>query len=100
MTRRMDMANSDKDSYDHSYEITTLKTVQMTLDEDLVAAVDRAAHKRGTSRSQFTREALRDALGRLRVRELEERHRAGYEKEPVRKGEFDIWYAEQAWDEK
>ena len=39
-----------------------MKTVQMTLDENLVKAVDRAAKKLRTTRSAFTRQALRSAL--------------------------------------
>ena len=74
-----------------------MKTVQMTLEEDLVRRVDRAARRLGTTRSGFTRKALRDALGQLAQRELEERHRRGYEAKPVAKGEFDSWEKEQAW---
>lgn len=74
-----------------------MKTVQMTLDDSLVQEVDRAAQALGTTRSAFTRDALRDALGRLRERELERRHRAGYEKKPVQPGEFSDWEDEQVW---
>ena len=42
-----------------------MKTVQMTIDEDLIAQVDRAARRLKTTRSGFTRQALRDALKRL-----------------------------------
>jgi metal-responsive CopG/Arc/MetJ family transcriptional regulator len=36
-----------------------MKTVQMTLDESLVEQVDRVAQSLGTTRSAFTRDALR-----------------------------------------
>ncbi len=71
----------------------------MTLDEDLVARVDVAARKLGTSRSGFTREALRAALAALAERQLERRHRQGYEAKPVRRREFDVWHGEQVWPE-
>jgi len=74
-----------------------MKTVQMTLDETLVDEVDRAAQTLGTTRSAFTRDALRAALTRLRDRELERRHREGYERRPVQPGEFSEWEAEQVW---
>jgi len=45
-----------------------MKTVQMTLDEHLVKAVDSAAKKLGTTRSGFTREALRSALKEVRLK--------------------------------
>ena len=72
-----------------------MKTVQMTLDESLVKAVDNAARKLGTTRSGFTREALRSALKEVRVKELESRHREGYKRKPVKRGEFSDWEPEQ-----
>ena len=74
-----------------------MKTVQMTLDEELVKAVDSAAKKLGTTRSRFTREALRSALKEVRVRELEVKHREGYKHKPVKRGEFSEWESEQIW---
>ena len=76
-----------------------MKTVQMTLDEDLVKAVDKTARKLRTSRSAFTRVALRAALTRISEEEREKRQRAGYQHKPVQKGEFDIWENEQVWGE-
>jgi metal-responsive CopG/Arc/MetJ family transcriptional regulator len=74
-----------------------MTTVQMTLDEELVRRVDKAARRLRMSRSGFTRRALADALDRLQERELEERHREGYRRRPARRGEFDAWRREQAW---
>jgi len=74
-----------------------MKTVQMTLDDDLVSSVDKAARRLRTSRSAFAREALRSALERLRMQELERKHREGYAKKPAKRGEFDVWEREQAW---
>lgn len=76
-----------------------MKTVQMTLDEQLVRAVDSAAKKLGTTRSGFTREALRSALNKVRVRELESKHRDGYKLKPVKRGEFSDWESEQVWSD-
>jgi metal-responsive CopG/Arc/MetJ family transcriptional regulator len=74
-----------------------MKTIQMTLDDDLVTSVDKAAKRLKTSRSAFTRNALRSALEQLRVRELERKHKEGYRKKPTKKGEFDAWEHEQVW---
>ncbi|MCF8052684.1 MAG: ribbon-helix-helix domain-containing protein [Desulfobacterales bacterium] len=74
-----------------------MKTVQMTLDEDLVEAVDRVSKELHTSRSAFTRQALREALARYSIEQMERRHRQGYEKHPVAGNEFSIWEEEQAW---
>lgn len=74
-----------------------MRTVQMTLDPELVVAVDKAARKLGTTRSAFTRDALRAALRRVHEKSLEERQREGYRRHPVRRGEFSAWEKEQAW---
>jgi predicted transcriptional regulator len=74
-----------------------MRTVQLTLDEELVAAVDKTAARLGTTRSGFTRQALRQALAQERERALERKHREGYARKPVRRGEFSAWEAEHAW---
>ncbi|MBE3063989.1 MAG: ribbon-helix-helix protein, CopG family [Spirochaetes bacterium] len=74
-----------------------MRTVQMTLEEDLVRAVDMAARKLKTARSAFARQALRAALDRLRLADDEKRHRRGYTQRPVGKGEFDFWEGELDW---
>ncbi len=74
-----------------------MKTVQMTLDEDLVRSVDRVRKKLHQSRSAFTRDALRESLARYRAAQLEKKHREGYERHPVTADEFAVWEAEQDW---
>jgi len=76
-----------------------MKTVQMTLDEDLLSTVDKVVKKLGTSRSSFTRDALRAAVRKNRVQELEQKHREGYRRKPVRVREFSDWEDEQVWVE-
>ncbi len=76
-----------------------MKTVQMTLDENLIASVDKVAKRLGTSRSAFTRQALKTALKEVRMNELERKHREGYRRKPVKRGEFEDWEAEQIWVE-
>lgn len=77
----------------------TMKTVQMTLDENLIATVDKIAKKLGTNRSAFTRRALHAAIEKIRVSELERKHREGYRRKPVKPEEFGDWEAEQVWVE-
>ena len=76
-----------------------MKTVQMTLDENLIASVDKVAKRLGTTRSAFTRQALKTALREVRMNELERKHREGYKRKPVKRGEFEDWEAEQVWVE-
>ena len=74
-----------------------MRTVQMTLDEDLVQAVDRVAKDLHTTRSAFTRDALQRAIERIRTQKLEEKHRQGYIRKPVGAREFGVWEREQKW---
>ncbi len=74
-----------------------MRTIQMTLDDDLVKAVDHISKELHTSRSAFTRKALRDALVRYNTEVLERKHRRGYERHPAVADEFSVWETEQDW---
>lgn len=74
-----------------------MRTIQMTLDDNLVKAVDRVSKELHTSRSAFTRKALQEALARYKIEQLELKHRRGYEQQPVVSEEFSVWETEQAW---
>ena len=55
-----------------------MKTIQMTIDEPLLVEVDRVSQALKTNRSEFIREALKLALQRQKILELERRHADGY----------------------
>jgi metal-responsive CopG/Arc/MetJ family transcriptional regulator len=74
-----------------------MRTIQMTLDDDLVKAVDRVSKELCTSRSAFARKALRDALVRYNLEQLEHKHRRGYEGHPIAADEFSVWETEHTW---
>ncbi len=74
-----------------------MRTIQMTLDDDLVKTVDKIANELKTNRSAFTRDALRDAVNRFTTRRLEQKHRQGYTSHPVDREEFSVWEKEQDW---
>lgn len=74
-----------------------MKTIQMTLDEDLVKSVDRVSKQLNTTRSAFTRQALREALARHKLEQLERKHCEGYTRRPVASDEFSVWASEQSW---
>jgi len=74
-----------------------MKTVQMTLEDELVKSVDQAAKKLHTTRSAFTRLALKEALQNLRVKQMEHQHRQGYQAHPSTREEVGVWEKEQAW---
>ncbi len=77
-----------------------MRTIQMTLDDDLVKAVDRVSQELRTTRSAFTRKALREALARYNLEQLEQKHCRGYKQFPVTHDEFSVWETEQDWGEK
>ena len=74
-----------------------MKTIQMTLDDELVATVDQVVRELKTTRSAFTRKALRNAVKQVNVRQLEKKHEKGYRQSPTGKTEFSVWESEQEW---
>ena len=76
-----------------------MKTIQMTINEPLLMQVNDAIKELGMTRSAFIRNALQQALRRFEIAKLERKHKTGYTRHPVEPGEFDIWEAEQSWEE-
>ena len=76
-----------------------MRTVQMTLDDELVSAVDDIVKKLKTTRSAFARKALREAIRQENITMLENKHKEGYRRYPVSKTEFSVWKSEQEWDD-
>ena len=74
-----------------------MRTIQMTLDDDLVHDVDLIVKKLKTTRSAFTRQALQEAIRQVNAAMLEKKHKKGYERHPVQKTEFSVWEQEQEW---
>lgn len=74
-----------------------MRTIQMTLDDELVEAVDRVVKRLHTTRSAFTRKALKDAIKQVNIELLEKKHKRGYERHPAGKTEFSVWESEQEW---
>ncbi len=74
-----------------------MRTIQMTLDDELIEEVDKIVRELETTRSAFTRVALRKAINNIYVSRMEKKHRRGYEIHHVKKGEFSVWEEEQDW---
>jgi metal-responsive CopG/Arc/MetJ family transcriptional regulator len=55
-----------------------LKTVQMTIEDNLLEDVDQLIDELGTTRSAFIRNALQAALKKHKKRLLERKHAEGY----------------------
>ena len=74
-----------------------MKTVQLTLEDDLLDRVNREIIQQQISLSAFVRESLGHYHHRLKIREQEKQKRSGYIQHPIEKGEFDVWEDEQVW---
>jgi metal-responsive CopG/Arc/MetJ family transcriptional regulator len=74
-----------------------MRTIQMTLDDDLVISVDETIKRLKMTRSAFARKALRDAVQQVNSNLLEIKHKKGYERHPPSKTEFTLWESEQEW---
>lgn len=74
-----------------------METIQIVLDKKLLVAIDRAARRAKRSRSAFVRNALREHLKRLDVRDKERRDREGYAAQTKTPNESDRWEADAAW---
>jgi metal-responsive CopG/Arc/MetJ family transcriptional regulator len=72
-----------------------MKTIQMTINPDLLDDVDAVVNELGTNRSAFMRHALQMALREHVIHKQEARHAAGYARHPIQAGEFDGWEDEQ-----
>ena len=77
----------------------TTKTIQMTMDSELMAEVDQATRDLHMTRSALIRAALREFLRQARTRRLERRHAEGYARIPQPPEEYEDWASEQVWEE-
>lgn len=74
-----------------------METVQIVLDKKLFREADEAARRTNRNGSALVRDALREHLRRLAIRDMEERDRAGYSKQRQTRDEASAWEAEAVW---
>ena len=74
-----------------------LKTIQVTLPQELLSKIDKAVTELDTNRSAFARQAFEDALFRLRVAQMERQHAEGYTRQPQDPDEIALWESIQDW---
>ena len=67
-----------------------MKTIQLTLDDDLLDRVNQMIAQQQTSLTLFIKESLIHYLHKLKIKEMEKQHREGYSEHPIEKGEFDV----------
>ena len=72
-----------------------MKTISITVDEEILQAADTLSRTLGMTLSAFTEHAFRLAFHQQQIKALEEQHRQGYLKQPVEESEFSVWEDEQ-----
>ncbi len=77
-----------------------MKNVQVTIDPETLAAVDRAAEPLGLKRSEVVRQALREWLKRRSVERFEQEWLAAIGRAPDTGKRADDWLAAQTWGDK
>ena len=76
-----------------------MKPIQILMDARLIEAIDRAARRRKSDRSKLIRTAVTRLLTDERRGTLEELDRAGYERTPHARAEWEPWQEIQEWPE-
>jgi metal-responsive CopG/Arc/MetJ family transcriptional regulator len=74
-----------------------METIQVVLDSKLLRATERAARRAKLNRSALIREALREHLKKVGIRELELRDRKGYESGQSHSKDLSGWESEAIW---
>lgn len=74
-----------------------MKTIQLTIEEPLLEAVDAVVNQLQTTRSAFVRETLHLLLHRWRVLVMEQRQIDAYSHQPQPADELADWLAVQDW---
>jgi Arc/MetJ family transcription regulator len=76
-----------------------METIQLSIDDALLAEVQQATNALQMTRSDFFKLALERALRQRKVIELEIRDAKAYAEKPQTVEEIEEWQGEQYWDE-
>ena len=77
-----------------------MKNVQVTIDRETLAQVDRIGKPLGLKRSEIVRQALRAWLRAHSIKRFEDEWIAALKKRPDKAGDADDWLGIQAWSKK
>jgi metal-responsive CopG/Arc/MetJ family transcriptional regulator len=77
-----------------------MRNVQITIDDETLARVDRVGRPLGLSRSEIVRQALRGWLRQHAVDGFEREWIAALERKPDEASRADVWRDIQAWGDK
>jgi antitoxin component of RelBE/YafQ-DinJ toxin-antitoxin module len=76
-----------------------METIQLSIDDSLLAEVQQATNALQMTRSDFFKLALERALRQRKIIELEIRDAKAYAEKPQTVAEIEEWQGEQYWDE-
>jgi antitoxin component of RelBE/YafQ-DinJ toxin-antitoxin module len=76
-----------------------METIQLKVDESLMAEVQQATSALAISPDDFVRIALQRAVQQRDIIAKERQHAEGYAKHPQQPEEIEEWQDEQYWDE-
>ncbi len=76
-----------------------LKTIQITLPQELLVKIDQTVTELETNRSAFARQAFEDAIFRRRIEQMERQHAEGYAHRPEDPEEIALWESVQDWSD-
>ena len=76
-----------------------MKTIELTVEETMLAEVEEATRALEMTRDDFVRTALQRALQQQEIIALEQRHARGYASQPQPAEEVGEWEGERVWDE-
>ena len=74
-----------------------MKTIQITIDPDLLDKIDNDEESMKNGRSAFLRQAVRYYLEQKRLKSISDKYRSGYKQGLAKDDDLTIWEDEQVW---
>ena len=74
-----------------------MKTIQITIDPELLHKIDHDEESIKKGRSAFLRQAVRYYLEQKRLKSISEKYRSGYKQGLAKDDDPTIWEDEQVW---
>ncbi len=74
-----------------------MKTIQITIDPELLHKIDNDEESIKKGRSAFLRQAVRYYLEQKRLKSISDKYRSGYSQGSAKDDDLTIWEDEQVW---
>ena len=79
--------------------LTPMETIQITIEESVLAEAEQVARSLEMTRSDFIKEAVERALRQRELIAMERKHAQAYARRPQTSDEVSEWESEQEWGE-